>query len=96
MLKKNGVALITVAGLQNISKYDYERWGDFYRFTDLTIKKSFGDIFGEENVEVETYGNLLTVTSMLHGISSEELSKDELYYNDTNYQLIITAKVLKK
>ena len=54
------------------------------------------DIFGEENVEVETYGNLLTVTSMLHGISSEELSKDELYYNDTNYQLIITAKVLKK
>lgn len=96
MLKKNGVALITVAGLVNISKYDYERWGDFYRFTDLTIKKSLGDIFGEENVEVETYGNLLTVTSLLHGISSEELSKDELFYNDRNYQLIITAKVLKK
>jgi hypothetical protein len=96
MLKKNGVALITVAGLVNISKYDYERWGDFYRFTDLTIKKSLGDMFGEENIEVETYGNLLTVTSLLHGISSEELSKDELYYKDTNYQLIITAKVLKK
>ncbi len=37
MLKENGVAIVTVASLVQISKYDYERWGDFWRFSDMGI-----------------------------------------------------------
>lgn len=40
-----GIALITLAGLIPISKYDYERWGDFWRFTDMGIKKDFEEVF---------------------------------------------------
>jgi hypothetical protein len=96
MLNKGGVALVTVAGISQISRYDMDRWGDYWRFTDLSIKKSFEEVFGEGNVEVETYGNVLTSTAFLQGISAEELTSDELFYKDKDYQVIITIKVTKK
>jgi len=96
MLKVGGVALVTVAGISQISRYDYDRWGDYWRFTDLSIKKAFEEIFGEGNVEVETYGNVLSAIAFLHGISAEELTYDELFYKDEDYQVIICIKAVKK
>lgn len=96
MLKTGGVALVTVAGISQISRYDMDRWGDYWRFTDLSIKKAFEEVFGEDNVEVDTYGNILTSTAFLQGISAEELTKDELFYKDKDYQMTITIKATKK
>lgn len=96
MLNVNGVALVTVAGICQISQYDKERWGDYWRFTDMSIGKAFENVFGAENVLIEIYGNVLTSTAFLQGISAEELSHDELFHNDNNYQLIITVKAIKK
>lgn len=96
MLKNGGVALVTVAGISQISRYDMDRWGDYWRFTDLSMKKAFEEVFGEGNVEVETYGNVLAATAFLQGISAEELTKEELFYKDKDYQMIITIKALKK
>ena len=94
-LKSEGVALVTVSGISQISRYDMDRWGDYWRFTDLSIKNAFAEVFGEKNVEVKTYGNLLTVTSFLHGIPAEELTSDELFSIDKDYQLTITIKAVK-
>lgn len=91
-----GVGLITVAGISQISRYDMDRWGDYWRFTDLSIKKAFEEIFGEGNVDVETYGNVLATTAFLQGISSEELTKKELFYKDKDYQMTITIKAVKR
>jgi hypothetical protein len=96
MLKKDGIALVTVAGICQISRYDMDRWGDYWRFTDLSIKKIFEEIFGEGNVEVETYGNVLATTALIQGIVAEELTKKELFYKDKNYQLTITIKASKR
>jgi hypothetical protein len=96
MLKNDGVALVTVAGICQISRYDMDRWGDYWRFTELSIKKSFEEVFGNKNVEVDTYGNVLTATSFLHGISAEELTKEEIFYKDRDYQVTITIKATKK
>lgn len=96
MLKANGIALVTVSGISQISRYDMDRWGDYWRFTDKSIKKSFEEIFGIGNVEVENYGNVLSSTAFLQGISAEELKKEELFYKDKNYQLTIAVKVVKK
>lgn len=96
MLGKGGVALVTVAGISQISRYDMDRWGDYWRFTDLSIKKAFDEVFGPENVEVETYGNVLTAIAFLHGISAQELTKQELFYKDKDYQVTIAIKALKK
>lgn len=89
VLKPAGTALVTVAGLCQVSKYDYERWGDFWRFTDQSAKKLFENCFGKENIDVVTYGNVFAATCLLQGITVEDITKEELDYNDTTYQVII-------
>ena len=96
MLKPEGVLLLTVAGpSSHISEYDMLRWGDYWRFTEQSILKVCEKTFGENNVEVKSYGNVLTATSMLQGISSEELTNDEINYYDPIYPILITV-VAKK
>lgn len=95
MLNDNGIALVTVAGISQISRHDMERWGDFYRFTDLSMKKAFEDVFGKANVEVNSYGNILSSVAFLQGISAEELTHEEIFYQDEDYQVLITIKVTK-
>ena len=90
-LAPGGVALVTVAGISQISRYDYNRWGDFWRFTDMSIKKLFIDIFGNNNVRVSTYGNLFASKALLDGICIEDLSSvDVLKKRDKDYQCLIT------
>ena len=96
MLNEGGTALVTVSGISQISRYDYERWGDYWRFTDMSIKKAFEEVFGDDNVEVEVYGNVLSATAFLQGISAEELTKEELFYKDNDYQITISIKAIKK
>jgi len=96
MLKKYGVVLATVPGISQISRYDMDKWGDYWRFTDLSIKKVFEEVFGEGNVEVGSYGNVLAAIAFLHGISAEELTQEEIFYKDKDYQIIITIKATKK
>lgn len=91
VLKPGGVALVTVAGLTQISRYDMDRWGDFWRFTTLSIKNSFEKVFGTDNITVESLGNVLSATALLHGLASEELKTEELDFNDPDYQITITV-----
>lgn len=95
MLAKEGIALVTVAGICQISRYDMDRWGDYWRFTDLSIKKLFCEYFDSEKIEVNTYGNVHSANCFLQGMAAEELTDKELFYNDPNYQIIITVKVVK-
>jgi hypothetical protein len=95
VLKEEGVALVTVAGLCQISRYDMNRWGDYWRFTDLSIRKLFEEVFGVGNVNVENYGNVLAAVSFLHGLASEELTREELLFKDNDYQILISV-VAKK
>jgi hypothetical protein len=95
LLKMNGVALVTLAGVCQISRYDMERWGDYWRFTTKSAEKLFVDVFGSDKVKVQSYGNLLSAVSLLEGIASHELTKDELDYLDEDYQVIVTVKAKK-
>jgi len=95
LLKENGVLLATFAGISQISRYDMDRWGDYWRFTTLSATKAFEEIFGSGNVKVDYYGNVLSAVAFLEGITSEELSHEELDHKDHNYQVLITV-VAKK
>jgi len=88
-LRPGGVALVTVPGVSQISRYDMDRWGDYWRFTDASALRLFGDIFGPENVEVSTYGNVLTACAFLYGLAAHELKREELNGHDPDYQVII-------
>ena len=91
LLKPGGVMLATVAGLCQISRYDMDNWGDYWRFTDLSIKRSFGEVFGEKNIEVKVYGNSLAACYFIRGMASNELEKEELDYVDADYQILISV-----
>jgi len=96
LLCNDGRALITVAGICQISRYDMERWGDFWRFSKQSALKVFTEVFGEKNVEVASYGNVLSCVGLLEGISFEELTKEELDYNDEVYQMVISIIATKR
>ena len=95
ILKPGGVLLATVPGITRIS---HEEWAGswFWLFTSSSAKRLFGDIFGESNVDVQTYGNVLTAVSFLHGLAKEEMHPAELDYRDPDYQVIITVKAVKR
>jgi len=95
ILKPRGVLIATMPGISQISRYDMDRWGEFWRFTTLSAKRLLSEAFDEKHVEVEAYGNVLAAVAFLHGLAAEELTKEELDYRDPDYQLLICAKAVK-
>jgi hypothetical protein len=94
-LKPNGVLLATFPGISQISRYDMDRWGDYWRFTDVSARRLFGEVFGLENVDVETHGNVLAACAFLHGLAAAELKQKELDFRDRDYQVTITVRAQK-
>jgi SAM-dependent methyltransferase len=94
MLKPGGVLLATVPGISQISRYDMDRWGDFWRLTTLSARRLFEEV-GAETVDVEANGNVLAAIAFLHGLATEELRRDELDACDPDYELLISVRVVK-
>jgi SAM-dependent methyltransferase len=82
ILKPGGVLLATFPGISQISRYDMDRWGDYWRFTTLSALRLFEEVFPPEHVTVEAHGNVLTAIAFLHGLAAEELRQEELDYHD--------------
>ncbi len=56
LISKEGAFVGTVSGLSTLSKYDEDRWGDYYRFSERAIREALLEYFYD--VEIVTYGNL--------------------------------------
>ena len=95
ILKPNGILLVTFPGISQISRYDMDRWGDYWRFTSLSAQRFFEEVFPATHVQVETHGNVLAAIAFLQGISSGELRREELDFRDPDYQVLITARAVK-
>lgn len=90
ILAPGGVLLATVSGLSQISRYDMERWGDYWRFTDLSIRRLFESVFEKEKIEIISFGNIATVIAELQGLSLEDLPNPEILDKyDADYPLTI-------
>jgi hypothetical protein len=94
-LKAGGVLLATFPGISQISRYDMDRWGDFWRFTDASARRLFEEVWPAENIALEVHGNVLVATAYLQGIASEELREEELRFKDRDYPLLITVRAQK-
>ena len=96
LLSDGGVLLCTVSGLSQISRYDMERWGDYWRFTDLSIRKLMEEVFDPANIEVITYGNVAAVIAGLQGIAVEDLNDVSILDRvDVDYPMIIGVMARK-
>ncbi len=91
VLREGGFLISTVAGnISQISRSDMNNYGDYWRFTCLSIEKMFRDVFNENVVKCETFGNAMSTTAYIQGMSFEDLPHPELLdYNDPEYALVI-------
>ena len=95
ILKPGGVLLATVVGISQISRYDMDRWGDYWRFTTASVQKLFEPVFSG-GVDIESFGNVLSATAFLQGIAVEDLpDRSLLDRNDPDYQQLITIVARK-
>lgn len=89
LLKPGGVLLATVAGISQISRYDMERWGDYWRFTTASVEKLCAPVFAG-GLTITSVGNVLAATAFLQGLAVEDLpTATLLHHPDPDYQLLI-------
>ena len=95
ILKPGGVLLATASGMAQISREDFELWGEYWRFTSLSARLLFEEVFPRENITVSSYGNVLAAVSFLEGLAVEDLKKKELNAVDPNYEILIAIRAVK-
>lgn len=95
ILKPGGVLLTTCPGITQTSRYDRDNWGEYWRFTTLSLHKLLTAVFPEACVTVRGYGNVLVAIAFLHGLLVQELHRHELEHHDPEYELLITARAVK-
>jgi|TARA_B110000259_G_scaffold187654_1_gene242703 SAM-dependent methyltransferase len=95
LLKKNGILLLTCSSITRISNYDYNRYGDYWRFTDMSLRKLLSSVFNKKSIRIKTHGNISVSTKFLYGLSADEVSYDDLNFNDKNFSLLISCRAKK-
>lgn len=95
ILKPNGTILVTLPGISQIIREDYDLWGEYWRFTSLSARLAFAEVFPPGNVTVRSYGNVLAAVSFLEGLAVEDLTEQELAIHDPNYEILIALRAVK-
>lgn len=94
-LKPGGVALITTAGIAQISKHDADRWGDYWRLTTMSLRSLLTEVVPADHISIKSYGNVLTAVAQLHGIVLEDLTTAELDHQDPEFEVTVVARVTR-
>lgn len=95
ILKPGGVLLATGSGMAKLSLEDFDKWGEYWRFTSLSARLLFEDVFSMGNVAVHAYGNVLAAISFLEGLACEDLRQHELDAIDRRYEILIAIRAVK-
>lgn len=95
-LRPGGTALVTVPAIAPISRYDAERWGEYWHFTEQSVRRLFEPVFGASQLEVTAHGNHAVAHAYLAGMAAEELRADELAARDPDYPIVITVVATKR
>ena len=95
ILRPGGILLATMSGMAQISREDFEMWGEYWRFTSLSACLLFEEVFPKENILVHSYGNVLAAISFLEGLAVEDLKRKELDSHDPNYEVLIAIRAQK-
>ena len=95
IMKPASSLLVTFPGITKIARYDMENWGDCWRFTTFSAFKLFNEIFPEDCITVKAYGNVLAAVAFLHGMVSQELTREELDHYDPDFELLVTLRAEK-
>jgi SAM-dependent methyltransferase len=96
ILAPGGVLLATVPGLTKISRIEDELYGEWWHYTGRSVRRLAEEAFGPGNVDVATYGNVLTASGFLYGLASSDLKAEELDAHDPLYEVVIGLRAVKR
>jgi SAM-dependent methyltransferase len=94
-LAPGGTALVTVPGITRSCVPDRDIWGDWWRFTEGSARRIFGEVFAPEDVHVEAYGNLTAAFAALAGLSAHELPAHRLQVRDREFDVLVGVRAVK-
>lgn len=95
-LARGGVVLATMSVIGPISRYDADRWGEYWRPTEQAARRLFEDVFGAGAVVTQSHGSHVTAHAYLAGMAAEELTAQELAASDPDYPVVITVVATKR
>jgi SAM-dependent methyltransferase len=95
LLKPGGIALVTVPGITPVSRYDADRWGDFWRMTPAAVQRLFAEAFSPEDVTIEVFGNVRLAAAYLYGLAMEEIPFAVFVESDPDYPLLMCIRAQK-
>ena len=95
ILKPGGVCLATLNGISARSRFDSERWGEYWRITDQGAERLFAEAFLAENIEVSTFGNVFAATCFLQGLAVEDVPSEKLDSFDARYPVLVGVAAQK-
>lgn len=93
LLNPGGFLLLTVPGITPISRFDMANWGQYWSFTDRSLRRLIEEIKDAKIVDLRTYGNVKTSMAFLLGAAQHELKPGDFEVFDPAYQLVIGAAV---
>jgi SAM-dependent methyltransferase len=96
ILAPNGVLLATTPGICRIAPVEAELFGQWWHFTAMSAKRVAEEIFGEGNVEVQTYGNVLAAAGYLFGLGQYDLTPEELAVHDPAFEVVVAIRAVKQ
>ena len=93
LLREDGVVLAT---LPAVSKIDTSaRVPDLWRFTAASAERLFADVFGREQLAIESYGNVLAANAFLMGIAAEEVPPRKLDHRDPVFPVVLAVRAVR-
>jgi len=95
ILAPGGVLLATVPGLTKISQHEDAVYGEWWHYTARSVGRLAGEAFGEANVEVSSYGNVLSASAFLYGLAASDLEPAELDAHDALYEVVLGLRAVK-
>lgn len=95
ILKPGGTALVTLPGITRIARSEMDRFGDYWRITSRAAERMFGDVFGADHIEVWAGGNALAAVAFLHGVTAQELTREELDTPHPDFEVIVAIRATR-
>lgn len=95
LLKPEGNLLLSVPGITQISRYDEDRWGQYFSFMPKGLSDLVSRVDDLQMVKTEVFGNAGLCCSFLMGLSADEIKEADLEHRDPDYPLIMLCHLVK-
>jgi len=97
ILKPGGVLLLTSHGISKIGRrLGRDDWGEYWHLTTQSLEALMQETFPGADSRIGSFGNVMSAVAYLHGLATEELAASELDYLDPDFEVIVTARVVKR